>query len=285
MNNKLRLEYQLISKNDQRPFLVDVTAPAKSTKTPVILFTHGFKGFKDWGHFHILANKFCEAGFAFFKYNVSHNGTTVDDPMNFGDLDAFGNNNFTKELLDVELMIEHITNNGIEGINVDINNLFLIGHSRGGGVSLIKAQEDERVKAVVTWAALGKFGMNLTNDLVAEWKKNGVFYIDNARTNQKMPMYLQGYKDLIENKERLDPARAAKEMTKPTLLIHGDGDETVPVEQAFELKEINSKIELEIIAGANHVFGGSHPFVSEKLHPHTLLMLEKSISFLKNQLN
>ena len=274
MNNKLRLEYSLISKNDNRPFLADVTAPAGVAKTPAILFTHGFKGFKDWGHFDILATQFAEAGFTFFKYNISHNGTTVDDPLNFGDLEAFGNNNFTKELSDVELMINHVLSNPPKDVSIDESNVFLLGHSRGGGVSLIKAQEDPRIKAVATWAALGRLRMNLTEELLRQWKKDGVFYIDNARTGQKMPMYIQGYNDLMTNKVRLDPHRAVKEMDKPALLIHGDADETVPVQQAFELKELNPEARLEIIPGANHVLEGSHPFNSPTLHPHTLIIVD-----------
>ncbi|WP_435524823.1 hypothetical protein [Chryseobacterium indoltheticum] len=38
------------------------------------------------------------------KFNFSHNGTTVEDPENFADLEAFGNNNYSKELSDLGVL-------------------------------------------------------------------------------------------------------------------------------------------------------------------------------------
>ena len=37
-----------------------------------------------------MAEAFAKAGYFFVKFNFSHNGTTIDDPDNFGDLEAFG---------------------------------------------------------------------------------------------------------------------------------------------------------------------------------------------------
>ena len=43
-------------------------------KKALILFVHGFKGFKDWGVFNLMANAFAEKDFIFLKINLSHNG-------------------------------------------------------------------------------------------------------------------------------------------------------------------------------------------------------------------
>ena len=37
----------------------------------------------------------------FVKFNFSHNGTTLESPSDFKDLESFGNNNFSKELYDL----------------------------------------------------------------------------------------------------------------------------------------------------------------------------------------
>jgi fermentation-respiration switch protein FrsA (DUF1100 family) len=66
------------------------------------------------------------------------------------------------------------------------------------------------------------------------------------------------------------------------LIVHGDNDETVPVSQAQKLASVNDKAELFLIKEANHVFGGSHPFEGLKLHPHTVELLNKTVSFFQN---
>ena len=37
---------------------------------------------------------------------------------------------------------------------IDINNIILIGHSRGGAIAILKASEDARIKKLITWAAV-----------------------------------------------------------------------------------------------------------------------------------
>ena len=57
-----------------------------------------------------MAEEFAKAGYFFVKFNFSHNGTTINDPDNFGDLEAFGNNNYTKELSDYQTVIGYFEN-------------------------------------------------------------------------------------------------------------------------------------------------------------------------------
>ena len=83
---------------DNTPFLLDVIFKSNKKKKPVVIFSHGFKGFKDWGSFNQIANIFAEKEVVFIKYNFSHNGTTLDNPMHFDDLESFSQNNYTKEL-------------------------------------------------------------------------------------------------------------------------------------------------------------------------------------------
>ncbi|WP_350105635.1 alpha/beta fold hydrolase [Fulvivirga sp.] len=282
MTNQIKQDFELISKNENRPFLADLTAERTNSSLPVVLFVHGFKGFKDWGHFNMLAQKFAEQGFAFIKFNMSFNGISNDDPSNFTDLEAFGNNNFSKELNDMDTMLEFIHSNPIEDVKLNPEQLFVVGHSRGGGVSIIKTKEDKRIKGLATWAALNDFSMGFTDELIEHWKKKGVHYVENTRTNQMMPLYFQAYHDLINNRKRYNPKLAISEVTQPTLIIHGDKDPTVPVEHAYALQQSKPDAELHIIEGADHVFGGSHPFNADDLHPHTYEVLNKTVSFFKN---
>ena len=66
------IEFTLESKFNRRKFRADATFLPDDHAKPVILFNHGFKGFKDWGPFNLMASKFAEAGFVFIKMNFSY---------------------------------------------------------------------------------------------------------------------------------------------------------------------------------------------------------------------
>ncbi len=95
----------IIPGTDSRPMLADIQYNESAGKKPVIIYAHGFCGFKDWGNFDLIAQKFVNAGFTFFKFNFSHNGTTPETPEAFSDLEAFGNNNYSIEINDLEKVI------------------------------------------------------------------------------------------------------------------------------------------------------------------------------------
>ena len=128
---------------------LDVFYNNNQVAKPIVIFSHGFKGFKDWGHFEALFKQFAEAGFVFIKFNFSHNGTTANDPLNFVDLEAFGHNNYLIELDDLKLVMDWSLSNDHLKSEIDSHKLYLLGHSRGGGITILKAGEDSRVKKYV----------------------------------------------------------------------------------------------------------------------------------------
>ena len=119
-----------------------------------------------------MAEAFAEAGFFFIKFNFSHNGGTIEQPIDFPDLEAFGNNNYTKELYDLESVIDWICHNPEFKKEADVNSINLLGHSRAGGIVTIKAEEDSRIKKVITLAGVSDFGSRTSTigDL-EQWKK------------------------------------------------------------------------------------------------------------------
>ena len=76
------------------------------------------------------------------KFNFSHNGTSFDNPSDFADLESFAQNNYSKELSDLNFVIEYFSQDN----RVDAEHITLIGHSRGGGISIISASENSKIK-------------------------------------------------------------------------------------------------------------------------------------------
>ena len=278
----IKKEIVLHAKVNQRPFSVDVRYVPNGQSKPVVLFVHGFKGFKDAMHFNLIADQVAAAGFVYVKMNLSHNGVTPEHPMDFVDLDAFSNNNFSIELDDIGIVIDAIERNlfGLEEIEFDKNNLILVGHSRGGAVSILKACEDHRVKKLVTWAAVPDLEAFWSEEFLEDWKKNGVQFIKNARTQQDMPMNYQIVEDFENNADRFRISSQLRHLKIPFLAIHGTEDETVPFESLKLLQITYPQLTTLEIEGAGHTFGGKHPWEEPELPLHSQLLVNKMVEFL-----
>lgn len=272
-----------INGSRNKPILVDIFYEESDKPLPVVVFSHGFKGFKDWGHFNLVAKQMAEAGFLFVKFNFSYNGTTPEKPEAFADLEAFGNNNLSTELDDLKLVIDFILKGEWGDQPIDKESLSLLGHSRGGGISILQAARDERVSKLCTWSSVSNFDRFFDSYYTDEWEKNDVIYIPNSRTRQQMPIYKQYLDDLKKNSDRLDVIAAAKKLDKPYLIIHGTDDTTVDFNKAKELKEVAPNSTLLSVQGGNHVFGAKHPYKSKDLPIQAQQVLTETIKFFRNK--
>ena len=266
----------------KKPILTDLYYQETKSLKPLVIFCHGYKGYKDWGAFDLMSSSFLEAGIALLKFNFSHNGGTPKQPIDFPDLEAFGNNNYMVELDDLESVINWISTTTKFKNEIDTNNISLIGHSRGGAIAIIKAAEDSRIKKLVTWAAVCDLNRTMFHEgaELNKWKEDGVLYILNGRTKQKMPHYIQFYHNYSKNKERLDVKKAVKQLSIPQLIVHGEGDLAVPVIHAENLHQWNPASELMLLPKANHVLGASQPWLKDKLPEDFSIVLKKTINFI-----
>ena len=277
-----KIDNIMIAGSDGKPILIDSAFKVNAIAKQVVVFCHGFKGFKDWGPFNKIATYFAEKDIVFIKFNFSYNGTTVDDPINFGDLKAFGNNNFCKELDDLSLVLDWIENCHELKQEIDISKISLFGHSRGGSIAMLKSAEDDRVSKVISWASPSNFLDRLPKkEKLKKWKELGVAYIYNSRTKQNMPMYFQFYENCIKFAKRLNIQNVVSKMSIPHLLVHGSEDPTVLLSEAVSIKSWNINTHFHVIDGANHVLGGFHPYDLEKFPKDLQEAIDVTIKFLK----
>ena len=266
----------------QKPIVTDVFYNETHQPKKVVIFCHGYKGFKDWGAWNLMAEAFANAGFFFIKFNFSHNGGTLEQPIDFPDLEAFGNNNYTKELDDLASVIDWIFKANEYKNEVDLQQLSLIGHSRAGGIVLLKSNEDSRIKKVITLASVCDFGKRTaTIGDLDQWKKEGVKYVVNGRTKQNMPHFYQFYENFIQNKERLDIKKATEQLAIPHLLIHGDSDTSVLIDEAENLQLWNPNADYKIIKNADHVFNVKHPWKQKDMSKEMEVVVELCRNFIR----
>ncbi len=259
---------------DQKPIVGDVTYDDKNTNAPLVIFVHGFKGFKDWGAHHLTAHYFAQNGYRYLKFNLSHSGVTLENPKDVTNMDAFANNTFSKEMLDIDLVINYALE------NLGVNEVFMIGHSRGGGLSILQAANNPQIKALITWSSIADFSSLWRKEQEEEWRTEGKIHVVNARTKEKMPLNITLLEDFKANKAQLNIIEGAKRINIPWLIVQGDNDVNVPFETAQQLANANPDSRLLKIEGANHVYGATHPYSNENLPPQLFQVCEKSIAFL-----
>ncbi|MCY7422970.1 MAG: alpha/beta fold hydrolase, partial [Chitinophagaceae bacterium] len=230
----------IVPGKDGKPMSTDITLKHNGNKKPLVIYVHGFNGFKDWGNFNLIAQQFAEAGFVLVKFNFSHNGTTPDDPEEFTDLQAYAENNYTTQLDELGQIIDWCVDEKHYYVEeIDRDNIYLVGHSLGGGLVILKAAEDDRVKKIATWAAISECKTpwgNWDEEQLKTWKESGVAHVANSRTKQQMPLHYQLFLNYQHNLERLDIKQAISKLTIPTLICHGTQDEAVTVDKAKDLK-------------------------------------------------
>lgn len=247
----------------------------------LIVFVHGFMGFMDWGAWHLVRDFFCEEAYDFCRFNLSHNGTSVDLPTKFVDLEAFGQNTYSSEIEDTRCLIDHL-----EATHKTWERIHLIGHSRGGGTALLTSQHwnfQSALGKVCTWAGICDIARRFpTGAELLEWEKNGIRFVKNARTNQDLPQQYTLYTDFIAQQEKLDILSAAKKMAKHLHIFHGDQDSSVPLSEADELAKA-SGTNVCAIKGADHVFGAQHPWNEKKMPPLLLELCVQSLEKIRHK--
>ncbi|MCD1116295.1 alpha/beta hydrolase family protein [Chryseobacterium turcicum] len=278
---KIIKQINILLKNPEtKDFLADAFYSDTDKKLPLVIFVHGYKGYKDWGSWNMMAKKFAEAGFFFVKFNFSHNGTTTENPHNFDDLEAFGNNNYSKELSDLNFVVDYF----IKNPKIDGQKVVLIGHSRGGGISIIKTCEDERINGLITLASVDTLDRFPNPENLEKWKQDGAYYVENGRTKQQMPHYYQFFEDFKNNEHLFDVERSMEMAKAHVLIIHGTKDESVNVKHAEHLHILNPNSELYLIENANHTFGAKEPWEENQLPEKLNEVAEKCIDFINDKI-
>lgn len=225
---------------------------------PVVIFCHGFKGFKDWGPFPAWGRALARTGFVAVHFNFSYNGVTPEHPTQFTDLEAFAENTYTRELDDVDAVTDFVVANTNGLAPVDCDRIGLMGHSRGGGIAILHADQRPDIDSLVTWSSVDTFLGRFGEEQIREWKDRGYVEVINSRTGQTMRLNRVLYDDARKNRERLDIIAAARRLTVPWMIVHAEDDTSVAMAAARRLADAQPDSTL-LRATGGHTFGGKHP--------------------------
>lgn len=258
-----------------------VTRPEGDSEAwPTVVVLHGFKGFLRWGFFPELQDRLARAGFHSVAVNLSGSGVG-EDLENFTDDQGFFNGTPSRDVEDLERVLEALTSGEIPG--ADLQRLALFGHSKGGGTAILHAERSGAYRALVTWASVAASN-RFDEATLAAWREEGVLEVRNARIGKLHRMGLGWLQDAEQNEAALDLTAACQRSSTATLLIHGDADQAVPHGDMQVLADAfpSGVAQQLLIEGAGHTFGAVHPWQGST--PELERALDASLAFLVEQL-
>lgn len=235
------------------------TDEAAGGNQPLLLFCHGFKGFKDWGSFPFVADSLAKRGITTIRFNFTCNGVG-ESLTEFDELEKFGRNTYAREVADLTVLTEWIVSGKLPLPDyVDTGRLFVLGHSKGGGDAILFGAGNPLVAGIISWNGIAN--VNLFDEkLRHQIEENGVGYIPNARTGQEMPITRVVIDDVDQNRDGYDLIDKVSRMEQPLCIIQGREDFARLVKGSERLHHAAKNAELHWIEGGDHTFQARHPF-------------------------
>ena len=138
----------------------------------------------------------------------------------------------------------------------------LMGSSFGGISSIMAASKTNDLFVLALKSPVSNFEekeiMTKTKKELEEWKRKGYKYYISGDGRKLRLNYT-----FAEDSKNNNGYQAARKIKIPTLIVHGDKDKSVPIEQSKKTANLIKECKLEIIKGADH--GYSKPKDREKM--------------------
>ncbi len=211
--------------------------PVQGKENPVTILCHGLSSNKGRPKFIDLESALNGKGIATFRFDFFGHG---ESGGKFEDL------TLSEAVDDVEKAVNFVKRLGYKKIA-------LLGSSFGGAAAIIAAPEINGLFALALIAPVSNYEEKEleknTKKGLEEWRKKGyIYHVKSNGTKQRLNYSF--FEDLKKN----NGYEAAKKINIPTIIIHGDKDEMVPLKQSKKAARIIKNCKLEIIRGADHRF-------------------------------
>lgn len=236
----------------------DFYSIAPAVPRPLIIISHGFLGYRRWGFFPYLSRHLAASGFHVLTFSFSRCG--VDEVTEkFTRPEVFASNTVTREIADLKRVISFAHSEKMP-VNANGTRWGLLGHSRGGGVSILVAPDAPEIASIVTWSSLSRFD-RYTARRKKEWKKTGRLAFNESRAESGLWLDYSYFEDIDAHREKYDLRLRASELKIPHLIVHGRRDAAVTLKEAegLLLHPRAAEVKMEILEGCGHSFGAMHP--------------------------
>ena len=221
--------------------------PAAESPRGTIILCHGMDSSKNSDKLVALGRDLAVHGFLTLRFDFAYVGESSE---------KFENITYSGEVEDLRAACSFIRDRYSGKIGI-------LGSSMGGTVALLFAAEDRGIAALVTIAAPvhpEAFPRRVLSPYALQkWRARGFTFYNGQRLNLA----------LLEDLETINVVESARKIACPLLIIHGDKDEVVPVEEAHELNAcISGKKKLLILKGTDHRL--SNPLIMQQAFTEAL---------------
>ncbi|HQW29662.1 MAG: alpha/beta fold hydrolase [Verrucomicrobiales bacterium] len=199
----------------------------------LVIIGHGVTGNKDRPWAVTLAEGLEKAGFNALRLSFSGNGKSGG---------KFEDCTITKELKDLKTMIDAAEEEGYHRV-------CYIGHSMGAAVGVLAAIKDSRIELLVSLAGMAYTKKFVEREFGDQKPGKGCMWDD-----KECPLS----QAFVDDMNKIDNVLGKTEKIEvPWLILHGDADDVVPVEEGREMyASAYEPKELVILPGVDHVFSG-----------------------------
>lgn len=222
---------------------------------PAVLICHGMnaQGFHSLRLYDRLAKAIFEAGFVSLVFDFRGVGKS-EGKFDYG----------SGEQEDVKCMLDYLA------LRPEVlpKSIFVVGHSLGGAVSLCALQNETRVKGLVLWSTPKNHNFNVRKFVKRTRGKLGLYAflilsrVDGLFSVSKL-FKLEVYgvslrpRHVREKLMKLDECTAVSKLSIPVLVVIGESDIIVGVDEAQEIyKSANEPKSLVILESADHIYKG-----------------------------
>lgn len=208
---------------------IDFTYHPAGRADALVILGHGVTGNKDRPLLVALAEGLCKRGWPCLRISYTGNGESEGH---------FGDSCISKEVGDLQSLLALVPNTA---------SVAYVGHSMGAAVGVLTAARDLRIKVLVSLA-----GMTHTAAFVEREFSMVVPGQGNMWDEEGCPLS----EDFVANLTGIGSTLSAAEaVTQPWLLVHGDADDVVPVQDSRDACDaaICEKKLIEL-AAAGHSF-------------------------------
>ncbi len=202
--------------------------PGQREDSPLVVIGHGVTAHKDRPFLVALAEALESVGIAALRISFAGNGASDG---------RFEDSNISKEVEDLGAVLDALSG----------RTLAYAGHSMGGAVGVLRAARDERIRALVSLAAI------VHTRSFAERTFGQLIPGEGLMLGKPGCVLSQAY---LDDLTRIDSViEQAGKIRVPWMLVHGANDNLVPIQHSHDAyARARCVKELVQLDGADHVF-------------------------------
>ncbi|QTA81131.1 Serine aminopeptidase, S33-type [Desulfonema limicola] len=212
----------------------EISLDSGSTDTALIL-GHCFTCSRHTSILKDICKNIAAQGFSSLRFDFSGNGQSEGD---------FSQSSYTKHIKEMKQAVSFLRDLGIK-------RFCLGGHSMGAAIAVLTALQTENITGVCTLAGrLGSSDLSsvFTKEQLSQIQETGIMSFKSRGRSLSLSQ------EFFYDMQQYNLPGALKSLKIPLMVVHGDKDEIIPVQHAFQARELKHDLKLEIIPDADHMF-------------------------------